>query len=433
MRAQGLLCLVLLGLGALTTGCGHADKAPRAITIGVLSDCTGPFAAFHDLTLAGVQLPLIQRGGGRRGPDPADGVDGVSVRGRPIRLVFGCNDTNMAVSTLDEARRLVEREKADVLIGPLSGNEEFVLQEYARRKPGVAFVDGSGSDQLQHPPANFFSFHTDGAQWMAGLGAYAFHTLGWRTAVTIASTSDLFSWAQVAGFTAEFCSLGGDIVKRIWIQPGTIDLSGVVAQVPRAGVDGFFVESSDALVAMGRGYPGLRGNIARKLIPGALAYNNQIDDLGVRRVVGLVFGSAVHLAGGGPELARYSAALLRAFPEVGSLAATPFDIFYYDAMSATLKALGAVDGDLSAGERRFMAALARVRVDAPNGPVRLNGLHQAIASNYLVRVASASGSVPLKTVPNVEPTFGGYFSRNDPPPSKTTPACKHGHPPPWTR
>ena len=61
---------------------------------------------------------------------------------------------------------------------------------------------------------------------MAGVGAYAYHTLGWRTAATVAM-SDAFDWAQAAGFDAEFCSLGGTIVKRIWISPGTQDFSGL--------------------------------------------------------------------------------------------------------------------------------------------------------------------------------------------------------------
>jgi hypothetical protein len=33
-------------------------------------------------------------------------------------------------------------------------------------------------------------------------------------------------------------------------------------------------------------------------------------------------------------------------------------------------------------------------------------------------------------VPNVDQTFGGYFSGSDPLPSKTAPACRHGTPPP---
>ncbi len=105
----------------------------------------------------------------------------------------------------------------------------------------MAFVNGSSSEQDLNPAPNFFSFWYDGAQWMAGLGSYAYHTLGWRTAVTSAST-DTFDWAQAAGFDAEFCSLGGTITKRIWFPQGTQDFSGLARQLPVPGVDGFLVE-----------------------------------------------------------------------------------------------------------------------------------------------------------------------------------------------
>ena len=35
---------------------------------------------------------------------------------------------------------------------------------------------------------------------MAGLGSYAYHALGWRRAVTVSYTPDVFSWAQAAAF-----------------------------------------------------------------------------------------------------------------------------------------------------------------------------------------------------------------------------------------
>ena len=57
----------------------------------------------------------------------------------------------------------------------------------------------------------------------------------------------------------------------------------------------------------------------------------------------------------------YLAALRKAFPEIAKdYLGFAFDYAYYDAMTATLQALDRVHGDLSGGERRFMAALARV-------------------------------------------------------------------------
>ena len=406
-----------------------AAPPPGAIKIGVLSDCAGPYGGVYDATLAGAELPLIQRGGTPAGPKLTDGIRGVSVGGRPVQLFFGCADGTTA-SALVEARRLVEKIGVDVLIGPIAGEEELALQDYARRHPGVAFVNGTAGAQQLDPAPNFFSFHLDGAGWSAGLGDYAYRTLGWRTVVTVEEEADtLFNWTQTAGFDAEFCSLGGIVVKRIWVPPATQDYSSVIAQIP-PGTDGLFAASGpDTVLALANGYPPLRGNVSRKLLIGPIGLS---PGLSAKRISGLVAGGSFYGSGPGHALNKYVADLHHTFPgQTGDFEGTAFDVDYHDAMAATLKALAGSGGDLSDGERRFMATLAKVELDAPNGHIRLDRNHQAITSTTLARFGRWNNGVSYRTIPNVESTFGGYFKPSDPPPSKTTPACHEGNPPPW--
>jgi branched-chain amino acid transport system substrate-binding protein len=71
------------------------------------------------------------------------------------------------------------------------------------------------------------------------------------------------------------------------------------------------------------------------------------------------------------------------------------------------------------------------------GRVQLDSNRQAVAPNYLSRVATDAKGRPtfrtIRVVPNVEQTFGGYFGPGDPPPSRTSPACVKRAPPPWAR
>jgi YVTN family beta-propeller protein len=396
---------------------------PNALPIGVLSDCRGRYEWTRNLTLAGTELALIDRGGKRAGPALTDGVTGVSIAGHPIRLVFGCSDTTTG-SALSEARRLVDRVGVRILIGPLGGNQGLALQDFARRRPGVAFVNGTSSAQLLDPAPNFFSFHSNGAAWTAGLGTYAFKTLGWRNAVVVGDLEDdVFNWTQAAGFVAEFCSLGGTIAKRIWVPPGTQDYSTLLQQVPASGTDGFFFATyPETIIAFARAYPGLRGDIAKKVIPGSFSDLGGLQPL-KQRVRGLVGGGAL-----GPGWDAYMSRYRRSFPKNLTFAGSYFDVFYHDAMAATLDALAAVGGDLSNGERPFMAALARVQLSSALGPVRLDEHHQAIAFNYVFR-----NGLPIRSIPGVDRTFGGYFKPTDPPPTRNSPACKTGNPPPWAR
>ena len=418
------VCLALTAGGAQSR---VTDSAPP-IKIGLLADCSGFYGAFGDFAFAGAELALIQQRARTAGPSPRDGVSGAALLGHPIRIFLGCADGSPA-SALEQARRLVETVGVGILIGPLNGDEELALQGYARRWPAIAFVNGSAALQLRHPAPNFFSFHADGAQWDAGLGSYAFHTLGWRRVVTITDVHDAFNWAQTAGFDAEFCSLGGTITKRIGVPSGTQDLSSVATAVPRRGVDGLFVASaSNVTGALMAADPALSRHLATRLLTGIFALPGTVHGA---RIHGFVYADTSSPAGG--RYGSYVKALRTAFPHLDMGFEAVFDQDYYGAMLAALAALRVAHGDLAHGERAFLGALARVHLVTPQGPVRLDADHQAIVTISLRKVTGATvyATRLLRSIPNVHAAFGGYFNDHDPPPTPASPACTRGHVPPW--
>ena len=95
-------------------------------------------------------------------------------------------------------------------------------------------------------------------------------------------------------------------------------------------------------------------------------------------------------------------------------------------MRGIVKALIADGGELSDGGRRFQHALARVELDLPNGHIRLNSRHQAIGPNYLMRLTrpNLTQERSVRAIPNVEPTFGGYFTAHDPRPASRLPPAR---------
>ena len=77
----------------------------------------------------------------------------------------------------------------------------------------MTFVNGTSAAQdttLRDPAPNFFRFSTDGAQWMAGLGDYAYNTKGYKKVATVAEDYS-FPYTQVFGFMAAFCKAGGHV------------------------------------------------------------------------------------------------------------------------------------------------------------------------------------------------------------------------------
>ena len=121
------------------------------------------------------------------GAVPSAGVTGARLRVAPSSSDVVCTNGLPKEDTL-AARRAVEIGGADIVIGPTSGTSGFVYRSYAKQQPEVTFVSGTGSAQattLRDPAPNLFRFATEGTQWSAGLGTYAYRDLGWRRAAVV--------------------------------------------------------------------------------------------------------------------------------------------------------------------------------------------------------------------------------------------------------
>jgi len=433
----GVLVAAAGALAALA-GTTLAARAAAPIKIGILSTCQGPFAVFYPETNAGARLPLIERGGKLKGTSATAPVTGVKIGGHPIDIVFGCSNAQPDVA-LKEARRLVEKVGVDILLGPLSGDEGIAIANYSKKQPAKTFVNGTSAAQdttLKVRSPNFFRFTTDGAQWMAGLGSYAYKTLGWRTAVVIGDDYS-FPYTQAAGFVAEFCSLGGKIVKRIWPPLGTKDYSGFITQIPRTGVDGFLMAvGGTGTVAFVKDFEGLAGaELSKVMVGGSVTIDPTATEALGDRLVGVVAGEPIPAGSKSPAWLKYARGIQKYFPKV-----SPNSLFtenYYTEMLGILKGLDAVKGDLSDGGRKFRTALAKVTLTSPHGLVRLDANRNGIADNFVVQVVKlANGQLGFKTLKvakAVDQTFGGHFSPKTPSPGRNSPTCSKGNVPSWAK
>jgi branched-chain amino acid transport system substrate-binding protein len=427
MRARAALA-VLVGVAlALAAGCGGSDAKP--FRIGILADCYGAYSFAHENLVAASELPFIQRGARLRGKTPSDGLEGGEAAGRPLELLSGCVTGNDDV--IPEARRLVEEEGADVLVGPPFAEQGMILRAYARRRHRTTFLIQSAPAPeitLNDPAPNVFRFFPDAAQWAAGLGAYAYKTLGWRTAATVGDDVP-YGWGAVSGFVAEFCALGGE-VKPEWVPQFGLVPATLIPKLK--GADGVFLGTAlqvmrPFLVSYSKLYP----NVARRLVSsGALVTDPSVRPLARGVMLGGQLPDAPTAA-----MKRYLAGFHQAFPRIpDSSALDSFSIAYHDGVEAALEALEQSGGS---GGAEMQRALAHVELDSPLGSIRLDHHRQAIAPNYLSRVVLAPDGKPtvatLRIVPNVEQTYGGYFTTKSPPRTRTSPTCRKATPPPWAR
>jgi branched-chain amino acid transport system substrate-binding protein len=397
--------------------------------VGVLSDCYGPFAGANELNLGAAELPLVERGAKPVGRNPSAGVTAVDVANRRVELLVGCVAGNEDV--IPEARRLVEEDGVAALVGPLDPEQGMGLRAYASEQPNVAFLiqpSAAPEATLRDPLPNVFRFAPDAAQTSAGLGAYAFHTLGWRRAAIVADDVP-YGWEETAGFVAEFCSLGGHVVAREWVRPGT-DPAAAAARVP-ASADGVYVGAAvSPMQRFLQRYATINHGLAGRLVSNVALV---ADPSVIPSAGGIVVAGAPPFEPT-PAVRSFAGAFAKAFPGIPATAPiNPVSMPFATGVEAVLDALEHSHG---ADGRAFMHALARARIDSPLGPMRLDGHRQAVVTNYLSQVVPAGKRFMLRTirtVPNVTQSFGGYFDSGSTPASATSPPCIARTPPVWAR
>jgi len=212
----------VLALGVFT-----APASAEDIKIGVISILEGAFAALGQDGIRGAELAVAEAGG--------------EVAGNKIEVITMSSDASPD-SAVNAARKLIEQDGVDIIVGPLSGSEGLALRDLSKSYPAVTFLNGSSAAQdttLRDSSDNFFRFGGDGAQWMAGVGNYAHDDLGYQKVAVVAEDYS-FPYTQVLGFMTEFCAAGGSVPDKFWTPIGTKDYSSVVYSIP-SDVDAIFV------------------------------------------------------------------------------------------------------------------------------------------------------------------------------------------------
>ena len=330
--------------------------------------------------------------------------------GKKIEIVKGSSDASPD-SAVPPPASSSSRMACKILIGPLSGDEGLAVKNYAKTQPDVTFINGTSAAQdttLRDPAPNFFRFSTDGAQWMAGLGDYAFNQKGYKSVATVAEDYS-FPYTQVFGFMAEYCKAGGHVPSKSWVPIGNKDFSSVIAAIPD-DVDAIYVAlgGADAVNFLTQ-YQQAGGSAP--LIGGSITV-----DQTVLTSKGKLRDVLVGTPSAGPTADTNDSPAWKAFVEAYKKQPNAFpspSLFahgYYIDMKAALLALDKVGGDVSDGGAKLREALAKLSFDTPTGKVSLDKNRNAIADIFLTEVTEGSDgnlyNKLIKTIPQVNQTLG---------------------------
>lgn len=354
-----------------------AERSP--IKIGLIAPQTGGFSQNGRDMINGLMLALREAGN--------------RASGRDIQ-VFVEDDQGTPAQSLTKARKLVELDTVDVLVGPLTSNSGYALREYLDQNRVPAVYPIVSADDLTQRKRTPWIVRTgwSGSQPNHPFGEYAARTLRYKRIAAIAFDFSA-GWEYVGGFQDTFEQNGGRVVVRVWPPTGTPDYSPYLSRIPR-DVDAVYAgfSGADALrfLQQYRDF-GLMGRIS---LIGSGNFTDehvlfQEGELALGIVTALHYSAALNTPANREFVRRFT----RAYNRVPSYYAEGA----YTSAQFILRGIETVGGRIE-DRTAFVAAMRKVALpDDPRGPVSLDAWGNPIENVYIRRVDIVNGQ-PQNTV-----------------------------------
>src|SRR5271155_4076663 len=153
-----------------------------------------------------------------------------TIGGRKVDFVSADTGGNPA-GTKTKAQELVERDKVDVILGPLAAFEMYAINDYVREQKMPTLCLAGADNLTQRAPSPYLlRSSATSSQAMQPMGHYAATELKLKRVVTIVEDF-AFGYEQIGGFQAAFQADGGCVTNKLWPPLVTPDYTPYIAQI----------------------------------------------------------------------------------------------------------------------------------------------------------------------------------------------------------
>lgn len=372
-------------LGA-ATALPFALRAPRILAhsgplkIALLTSLSGPFTSLGESMRAGLQLFLEQ--------------SNHEMGGRKVELLVE-DDHGKPDEALRKVRKLIARDRIDVLCGVISANIALAVRDVVADAQLPTFISNAAANDLARGAASPYIFRPTKTSWMLGhTGALWTHgNIAQSGGVTLGS--DYAAGREYIGdFVRTFEEQGGSVGQAIWTPLGTADFAPIIMRLAAARPRFIycFLAGADAVrfLQQMKDYK-MHGQVP-VIGPGALFdQEDVIPAAGEASLGGL---SSFHQSPGAPAAAGFVRAYQAARGRLPGEASTSG----YATGQVIKAGLDAVAGDIG-NKAAFKDHLLGNPVDTAFGPMHFDPRNnQAILDIYINEVRKGADGKPFNTV-----------------------------------
>lgn len=357
--------IITVFLSSFFIGTWAQPKEKGPIKIGAIFDLTGFLAPLGGDSQQGAIVALEKVG--------------YKIAGRSIEFIRedGASNTD---TTLDKARKLIESDKASLIIGPIHSGAVLGMAGYLDRVnvPNLNIAYTPDALPLEHQ----WVWQVSGGlrQGTYASGVYAYEKLGYRTATTLAQ--DYVAGREfIAGFAQAFEERGGKVIQEQWYPPGTTDFTSYLVNMKKADCIVPWFPGADAFAGFRQLKElGIKMPVIMPEDGGATTSPPAMKELG-DSIVGIdvtaLYCYTLDTPGNKEFVEAYKKRWKGAIPGPMSGAA-------YATTQVALEALRKAGGDSS--PQALRKALSGVSLNTIRGPISFNQDRIAVFTCYIVKI-----------------------------------------------
>jgi branched-chain amino acid transport system substrate-binding protein len=310
------------------------------------------------------------------------------IGGRKVDFISADTGGNPA-GTKTKAQELIERDKVDVILGPLAAFELLAISDYIKEQkmPTLSLAAADNLTQRQ-PNPYLLRASACSSQAMHPMGHYAATEMKLKRVVTV-SEDFAFGYEQMGGFQAAFAQDGGCVVNKLWPPLVTPDYTPYVAQISDCdGVCQGFAGSNPlrfmkAYASAGLKYP---------VVTGETGGDDALLKSFGEEAIGLVSCCPYTLDLESAANQRFVDGMMKGYDVIPGFYAAGLYV-NCQVIDAALKAVGGNASD----KEKLMTALRAVQLkDTPRGAIKFDHFGNVIGNFYVRRLGTEGAKYGLK-------------------------------------
>jgi branched-chain amino acid transport system substrate-binding protein len=363
-------------VGAASTGLllpSLAAAQSNKIRVGMMLPYTGTFAQLGVAIENGFRMALAEQGG--------------KLGGREVEF-FKVDDESEPSKGVENATKLVQRDKVDVLVGTVHSGVQMGIQKVARESGVLSLIPNAGVHAATRAlcAPNVFRTSFSNSQPTRALGKVMMDK-GHKRTVWI--TWNYAAGAEAfEGFKEGYTAAGGTIIKELGLPFPNVEFQALLTEIAALKPDAvacFFAGGGAAKFIKDYAAAGLKGKIP--LYGSGFLTEGVLDAAGPAAdgiITTMHYSDSLDTARNKAFRLAYAKAY-KAQPDV-------YAVQGYDTGLLLVQGANAVKGDLS-NKVALYAAMENARIDSPRGAWTMSKSHNPVQDIYVRQVENKENKV----------------------------------------